>query len=599
MEKRQWWLVVGDGNFSFSLSLLKTASHLNLITSTLLSRSDDPEIIQNVASLERMGVVVLHEVDGTHLSQCTYLRQHCPRFDVIVFNFPHTGGKSNIKQNRELISGFFKSGAQFLNSDGEIHVTLCKGQGGTSMDCTKRGYENSWKIVEMAASANLLLAGVEPFPSALYPSYEPTGYRGLGKGFSLEGAMKHVFRFPQIDHLHWFMSTQGLHVCETCTNSASSDVIVPAELQDAVNYPLLSHPWHPVVQVKNILVGHLKNSLHHDGWVGCVDVPHIQIHQIPSPCVPNHMASAHETVVLHCPNCKLDACDSPCTGAHNDDIHTGHAFFTSLELDIPRLASQMCVSEKASLPLVCSPVVHNVEISLGSSAQLVSHELMGIIQLKVGESSQRLEVQLTKLLDGVLRESPGLPQEVAAAPHAHLWDCVPGTYVDEWKVLSIGGYGNIAKLGAHSTGMNMYFVFIFLLESLAMLHYGISDVRLMRSKDVHFSAQFVGHPVLKYAPFCLSCPYYKHDISFWHIFSDNCLSKVRQKLSFAIKQIAGGIVIDLTCLDVYHNPDGNNISYCFRVTYNHYDQPLSKAQSNILQLMIREALSRDPEITLR
>lgn len=598
-EKLQWWLVVGDGNFSFSLDLLKAVSDIKLITSTLNSRSDEPLVTQNVEALERMGVVVLHEVDGTQLSQCAYLTERHPSFDVIVFNFPHTGGKSNVKRNRELLCGFFKSAAQFLNRSGEVHVTLCQGQGGTPTDSTKRGYDNSWKIVEMATYANLVLSRVEPFPKDLYPSYSPTGYRGLSKGFSLEGAIRHVFRFPQVDGLHWCKNVQDCYACERCGKVSCSEFVIPIELQDAMHYPLLSHFWHPIVQIKNILVEKIKTFLVLGNWTGCTDSPHLQIHQVPSPCIPNHIASKLDTVTMQCPTCVKNPCDShlqPCTGSYGcSDAHTCHAIFPSLELDLPRL---VCHSARTPLQLVCSPVVKNVEISSSLSAQIVSHELIGVIPLGIEESSQGLELQISSLLDEILRKSPGLSQEVTV-PTTLVCDHVPGIYVHDWKLVAVGSGRSIAKLGVHSIGTNRYFVFIFFLELLAMLYYGISDVRLMKSKDAHFSTQFIRNPAVRYVPFCLNCPSYKHDISFWHTSSESCLSTVKLKLSSIIKKTTGDIVVDLTCVDVYHIPESSDTSYCFRITYNHYDQPLSKLQANALQLMIRNALSRDTEITLR
>ena len=87
----------------------------------------------------------------------------------------------------------FFTAAKFLDKvHGEVHISLCKGQGGTPVDCLERGYENSWKIVEMAAEGGLILTAVKPFKTEQYPGYLPNDYRGQNKGFVLEGALTHV-----------------------------------------------------------------------------------------------------------------------------------------------------------------------------------------------------------------------------------------------------------------------------------------------------------------------------------------------------------------------------------------------------------------------
>ena len=198
------YLIIGDGDFSFSLSLtrkLQTDDAGIYVVATSLETRDQvvcrPNAVENITELIKLQSIVLHEVDGTALNTCAELVQLAKKFNEIVFNFPHIGGKSHMRQNRTLLREFFTSAVQFLNEDGRIRVSLCKGQGGTPVDCCKRGYENSWKVVEMAAEAGLVLSQVETFRAEDYPGYVPTGYRGQHKGFVLDGALRHTFMFPE------------------------------------------------------------------------------------------------------------------------------------------------------------------------------------------------------------------------------------------------------------------------------------------------------------------------------------------------------------------------------------------------------------------
>ncbi|XP_047051685.1 heavy metal-associated isoprenylated plant protein 41-like [Lolium rigidum] len=162
-------LTVGDGDFSFSLSLATAfGSGKNIVATSLDTyeelNSNYSDAASNVRELERLGATVLHGVDAKEMNVHADL---WPRlFDRIVFNFPHAGfnGREDkvdvIKSHQELVRGFFAAARNMLFRRGEIHVT----------HKTKHPYSN-WGIKQLASESSLTLLEEAAFQIQDYPGY--------------------------------------------------------------------------------------------------------------------------------------------------------------------------------------------------------------------------------------------------------------------------------------------------------------------------------------------------------------------------------------------------------------------------------------------
>ncbi|MCJ1353545.1 MAG: hypothetical protein MMC33_003531 [Icmadophila ericetorum] len=188
-------LLVGEGDFSFATSLLKTHTFTSLLATsfdilpTLTAKY--PQGASNLESLTAAApaVQVLHGVDATKLGKGNggggkKIRQSGP-YDKIVFNFPHTGGlttdvERQIRANQELLVGFLRScvdghllrgkgeeeevweddGEQGKSKAGSVLVTLFEGD----------PYER-WNIRDLARHVGLRVRESFKFPWEAYPGY--------------------------------------------------------------------------------------------------------------------------------------------------------------------------------------------------------------------------------------------------------------------------------------------------------------------------------------------------------------------------------------------------------------------------------------------
>ncbi|KAK3258846.1 hypothetical protein CYMTET_32128 [Cymbomonas tetramitiformis] len=152
-------LVVGDGDLSFSHSLVADHGCTNLTASSVLSQTKlfelHPQARLTVQILEAVGARVLYEIDAT----CLPCSLRDGNYDTIVWNFPHAAEES-FPKNRALLGDFLASAISVLPL-ARVDVTLYKRQPG------------DWTLFQLAAKASLKCVSSFPFLQDNYPSYHP------------------------------------------------------------------------------------------------------------------------------------------------------------------------------------------------------------------------------------------------------------------------------------------------------------------------------------------------------------------------------------------------------------------------------------------
>lgn len=159
-------LLVGEGNLSFSLSLLdfELINPNNITSSTFESEYELNSLAKENATLLRSsGVKVFHSVDATKLANKFGFQQ----FDKIIFQFPNAGsreGEEGHNANFVLLRDFLLSAYEQLNTGGSVIVTIVDSP----------YYRGAFKIEDAARSAGFLPPEEYPFEPDIFEEYNHT-----------------------------------------------------------------------------------------------------------------------------------------------------------------------------------------------------------------------------------------------------------------------------------------------------------------------------------------------------------------------------------------------------------------------------------------
>lgn len=599
-------MIVGDGNFSFSLAYLQKNPNTFLVASSFESLdklNTDQFTADNIKQLVDHSAMVLYCVDATSLHSVTELNNL--KFDNIIFNFPHYGGKSNLKLNRQLLKDFFGSAVNFITTRGRILVSLCRGQGGTLADIPKR-YDDTWKVVEMASYSGLILSSVSPFCVSDYPGYVSTGLRSQLKSFITAGGLTHEFTlFQEADARCW-----------ACSELST----VGEQILFGSKRPLLHLiPWHPIFLIQRCLVTDCFTPM--NTVVDCTkknaDAFALKDHNFMKnltglyPCYAKYTNGKVEAFPLQHLAQYYGSPEAP-----DNDNGILHILTPSLELHLPDLVSSLyCDNEKLmssvaseglqssirkDVHLHIGQVYRNCKISLDNSDQPIAHELMGVHDASYSVSSLAsslvVEWVSKKLSDHVIMN----------------WNkcdnLVNLKNVSQYSISKEDRYTPLVTTGSYfhdGHSDQRWEVFIVHLDSLVCAVFNIEDPRMLWSRDERFMHQFLYFKSLDqtmFHNFSLYAPSYSHDICFWVPYTAPGIDKhTERRLTALVRRKCGETVVFLTCINVWKPPmmpvevceeleTEEIISLCYRLVYSGITCGLSKPEAASMQSELRLAL---------
>ncbi|XP_072740823.1 ferredoxin-fold anticodon-binding domain-containing protein 1 isoform X2 [Ciconia boyciana] len=572
MEPVRRVLLLGEGNFSFAASLCGAAG--THVVATCYESEEEVSgrgrAAESIRRLRERGDEVVFSVDCTKLKD--YFLPEKREFDCIYFNFPHCGRKAGVVKNRELLAHFFHSSAEVLTEEGEVHVALCNGQGGTPADQPRREWHNSWQIVAVAAGAGFILSNVHPFKAETIHGYKCTGYRGFLELNSnhpvrtvkekLTAELSQAFPLQNIDYCLSLLH-QG-HLNGVCRSNIFWIILSPEETQSTEE---MSNGLANAVSFSHV---DFCRDTDKNGWVNVQEGCHISKQY----CLRPSLLPYAQAVVQR-------GAFSPGTLYVLSGPVFRKCLITPYSVPVFHEMVLVCATNRGTENSCIQVLVNNIKTSIHSLHQTVSSFKLNI------NLQEAMSFETTELNDFAAFESQlGKIQYFICMEIDTSGSCEKGSCV-----------GIIRTAHYELVSSELVVVFASLnLDLLTMLICGISDWRMLWTSDTRFLSQFPRGQLRLFKSFSLYPPSYVHDVSFWVPDGEQFDEVAFHTIA---RQVSGEMVISIQLIDSFQQSETGRKSLCYRLTFQSCDKALSRQEVAEMQLLFRKEINERLHVTLR